>query len=156
RGTLSPDGKRLAISGRAIAREAKKEKPAQRPVLKVWDTSSGQTLFTIREEARPVQVLSRLAFSSDGKKLALVRRLMPIPGDFPPPIGIKVWDANTGQFLVGRNVDCNVPAHNPLSVEIALSPEGEWLAMAGPTDTIAVWNLRKERVKRTLRNVADE
>ena len=86
------------------------------------------------------QLQETLAYSSDGRLL--------VSSDLSRP-RITVWDPATGQpirSLIAPTGDMR---------RFALSPEGRWLAAAGPTRAASIWALDTGRMVRTLGDEAD-
>src|SRR5262249_53333197 len=100
---FSPDGKRLAsvASGE----------------LKVWDAQTGQELLalTLKGDTRNV---ARVAFSPDGKRLICGFNLWD-ESKKDSELGVKVWDAQTGQELLTFKSD---------GYDVVFSPDGKRLA----------------------------
>jgi WD40 repeat protein/serine/threonine protein kinase/tetratricopeptide (TPR) repeat protein len=121
---FSPDGQRLATA-------------SYDTTVRVWDVSTGQTLWTRRHE----KGLQGVAFSPDGRRVAT--------GDFDG--WVKVWDASTG--------DCRLTfrAHPNSVRSVAFSPDGLHLATAceGADWSARVWDAATGRELRTLQGHAD-
>jgi WD40 repeat protein len=101
----SPDGKRLASA-------------SHDKTVKMWDTATGQLLFTFKKHAD--EVVS-VAFSLDGYKIA----------SLGARDKLMVWDAATGRTIFSRPVP-----HGEMVFAVAFSPDGHWLAAASSNRTI--------------------
>jgi hypothetical protein len=60
--------------------------------LKLWDVTTGREVSTLRRGIRPI---GGLAYSSDGRRLALTERF-----DLSGPVAVWIWDAATGRELL--------------------------------------------------------
>jgi hypothetical protein len=103
----SPDGKRLASAS------------ADRTV-RVWDASSGATLFTYTGHTDGV--LS-VAWSPDGERLASAS----------DDKTVRVWDSGNGRTLL------TYIRHTDQVYSVAWSPDGTHLASASADNTVQVW-----------------
>jgi WD40 repeat protein/serine/threonine protein kinase len=119
--SFSPDGKRLAW----IAERA----------LQVWDTGSGNELFTV-DTAQP---LYALAFSPDSRRLA--------SGGMGTTA--RVWDAANGHELM------TLAGHNGNVRSLAFSPDNGSLATCSVDRTVKIWDLRTGIAETTLRGHTD-
>jgi WD40 repeat protein len=113
----SPDGKRI-VSGTASA-------GLDGPVtsnnsVKVWDASTGQTLFTYTGHAGQVYAL---AWSPDGKEIAS-------GGDDNT---VRIWDAATGHTVLLYQ------GHKDTVFAVAWAPNGKLMASASNDDSVQVW-----------------
>ena len=122
---FSPDGRRLASTG-----------PQQAATL--WDIRSGRELLSLPIDGRTglgeraAGPDSRVAFSPDGARLALV--------GFG---GVMIWDATPGPEVL--------TIHAPLQVQgLAYSPDGRRLAIADSEDAVRVRDAATGRVLLTL------
>ncbi len=95
--------------------------------VKLWDLKTGALVRTL---PGAIQQLSSVTFSADGKRLAV--------GD----VGLqaRVIEVATGE--VTKTI-----AHPDAVGEVALNPDGTLLAIAGLTDTGAVYEVAKEAKK---------
>jgi serine/threonine protein kinase/WD40 repeat protein len=128
---LSPDGKRLA----AVVRNPLDKEPA--PVLKVWDTTSGQKLFTRREPPESIHVI---AFTPDGTRLAAAMTT----GDAGHRDSvIKVWSSTDGKErpILGTTLGDVIamafsPDGNRIAAESIVSGSAQlWLLDGKPDQT---------------------
>jgi WD40 repeat protein len=110
---FSPDGKRLAASPGGSASFG----PDVPGETKVWDTQTGQELFTLKA------IFAGVIFSPDGRRLA---------GSGGGSRIVKVWDAQTGQELFNLKASGNVSS-------LAFSPDGHWL-VGDPGGTLTGWD----------------
>jgi len=128
---FSPDGKTLAASGRRINKGSK---------LCFWDLATGQRLTALnammnepsdqgtRDSSSFPQspiIQPRLAFSPDGKTLALNRSQKTIP----------VWETASGKQR------CLLAGHEESTIYVTFSPDGRTLASSGWDNTIRLWDL---------------
>jgi WD40 repeat protein len=120
---FSPDGKRLATSGRWQDGGVPGD-------VQVWDTQTGEELLSLKGFAGPYPTL---AFSPDGKRLASSPRRSDIDSADPPETGeTKVWDAQTGQELFTLKDTLG---------SVTFSPDGKRLAGSGGGSSIVkVWD----------------
>jgi WD40 repeat protein/serine/threonine protein kinase len=143
---FSPDGTRI-VSG------------AQDRVVRIWDTSTGQELMALPGHCKTI---TELAFSRDGRRLLSAsggyNRLAPgvaaldplhLPGDLPDgPWDLKVWDLPAGTEVFSRTLPVpggtSVPgvAGAFLPGVLALSPNGEAVALAAPDGTVRLWDVQ--------------
>ncbi|GCE21223.1 WD40 repeat domain-containing serine/threonine-protein kinase [Dictyobacter kobayashii] len=106
--------------------------------VRIWDASTGQTHFTYQKQgSQSYQAL----WSPDGKYI--------ISGG---PISVQQWLASNGQHGFTYNVAPAQPSH-----DIALSPDGTYLAVAPYTDTgkssVQVWNTRNGNLVNTYNTI---
>ena len=101
---FSPDGKVLAVGGRALGRDA--------AFLKIVDAETGQVKHTLVDSKLSLRTF---AFSPDGSLLA-------VSGDFMKK-GIKIWDVATGKERPVSDLPDDRHA-------FAFSPGGEFLAVS--------------------------
>ena len=117
----STSGQAVSPDGKALVAETDDRK------LKFWDPATGKEL---REVPSPEEYLSGIAFTSDGKALAVAGK------------DVHLLDPITGKRL--RTLEWN-------GSHLTFSPDGKWLAAAGSGATLQVWNLvtAKPVVRRT-------
>jgi WD40 repeat protein len=121
---LSPDGKNLATYG-ATSGAPPKEEDDRAGAVRVWNAETGDLITTLLEPS-PGMTQRALAFSPDGKTLAL-------SGTFTSTIGL--WDATTGKqtdTLLGRAQQGRA---------LAFAPDGKTLAALAQNGTIDRWAL---------------
>jgi WD40 repeat protein len=96
---FDPDRERLVFdpASQRLAAALTCRKPGQvKDGLKMWDIASGKELLHVALPV-PSQITSNLAFSADGKRLALAvdeAGVLPVKAT-----SVKVWDAGTGAEL---------------------------------------------------------
>ncbi|MBL8823747.1 MAG: WD40 repeat domain-containing protein [Planctomycetia bacterium] len=104
---FSPDGKTLAIGWSNDG-----PKPGSKlGVAQIWDLATSKPIATLEPNRGPMRTL---AFSSDGKLLAVATQTFPSIGD------VRFWDVSSGKLhstLEAGGVDC-----------LAFSPDGKTLA----------------------------
>lgn len=97
----------------------------------VWDLASGQKQAVIPGDGNEV---SHVAFSPDGKVLVAATK-----GG-----GIGLWDPRTGRPLQPLAGETAVPTKPAVARAVAISPDGLWVAAAGPNDkTVMLWDLAR-------------
>jgi hypothetical protein len=87
--------------------------------LKLWDVTTGRAVSTLRRGIRPI---GGLAYSSDGRRLALIELL-----DLSGPVAVWVWDAATGRELL-------ILRGHTDGVRDTVSPDGKRYGQHGPDD----------------------
>jgi WD40 repeat protein len=112
----------------------------------LWDAATGKQLQALAGHARTI---SAVIFTRDGKRLVsasggITRTTpVPLPGELPNPLqlptdrpvdvpDVKVWDVTTGAEL--RSL--RLPGKGP---GVALSPDGETLAVSFGNTGVAIW-----------------
>ncbi|HLG17186.1 MAG TPA: WD40 repeat domain-containing protein [Blastocatellia bacterium] len=94
--------------------------------LRVWDASSGREQF-VTDLDNPG---AGLAFSPDGRRLAVAMEYQPI---------VKVWDLASGKLLH------TLSGHHARVLRVAFSPDGARLATGSYDNTAKVWDLASGR-----------
>jgi WD40 repeat protein len=135
---LSPDGAFLAVGGCSKALEADlrsgnifcngqdSSSPGGVPFLLILDASTEEVIAIIPENEAET-VIADLAFTPDGQKLIYAVH----PGKF------VVWDMNAGE------VESTLWEGETSAPDIAVSPDGRWLALK-PTDQVLIWDTTSE------------
>jgi serine/threonine protein kinase/WD40 repeat protein len=149
---FDPDRERLAFdpASQRLAAAVTCRKPGQaQDALKVWDIASGKELLHVALPL-PWQITSNVAFSADGKRLALA---MEEPGALQTSATtVKVWEAGTGveqHTLRGHN--------QPISSVLFLPNNRELVTLGTPRYTIQMaevklWDLTTGQALLDLRS----
>ena len=125
---FSPDGQRL------VSASSDRGQPTnQSGEVKVWDTTSGQEVFTLKGPTKAQSIC--VAFSPDSHRIALGS------GDGT----VRLWDAATGEELITLSHDISYVT------SVAFSPNGQRLASSGSGDTVKVWDTTTGQESLTLR-----
>jgi tetratricopeptide (TPR) repeat protein len=95
--------------------------------VKVWDSTSGQELLSLKGHTGPVQ---GVCFSPDGTRLASAGGAYNKPGE------VKVWDSTSGQELL------SLKGHTGMVVGVCFNPDGTRLASGSLDQTVKVWESR--------------
>jgi WD40 repeat protein len=128
-GAFSPDGNRIATTCRAPHINL-----TERPTVKIWDTAAGRELLTIERGKPDESYISRLAFSPDGRRIALAAQ------NRTP----RVWDASTGRELLALR------GHVAGVLCIDFSPDGRRIVTASLDRSAKVWDAQTGRELLTL------
>ena len=116
---FSPDGRHLVTGKRSGA-------------LQVWDAATGQPVGELGTHKREIR---GLVFSRVGGRLASASS----DGD------VKLWDAthlNRPQKSLVPTIRARVPGP---SLNVAFSPDGQWLATGGEENTVKIWDVETGR-----------
>jgi WD40 repeat protein len=122
---FSGDGRTFAASGGIYAPD---NKTTDRGEIKVWDTESGQEVFSV--SGLPSCVYS-VAMSPDGKRLVAAVGMFLESGAFD----VKLWDVETGREIL------TLGRHEWQVHGVAFSPDGKRIASAGNEGTIKIWSI---------------
>jgi WD40 repeat protein/serine/threonine protein kinase len=120
----SPDGKLIASAGYT---------PLKGGEVRLWDARTGKELRVLS-----TALVSTLAFSADGKRLA---------GGATNPFRLIVWDVATGQASI------TLDSFFPISAT-AFSPDGRWLVAAGGSikeGIIKLWDVNAGKEHPSIR-----
>jgi serine/threonine-protein kinase len=98
--------------------------------VKLWSASTGELLLTLAKHSKPV---FGVAFNPDGSRLASVSL----------DNNLYVWDASTGDRVL------SAPTQFGLWT-VAYSKDGRFLAAAGDTTEVDVWNVTTQAFTATL------
>lgn len=120
--SFSGDGTRL-VSGSADM------------TVRVWDAQSGKLIHGILEGN--TLSISSVAFSPNGQRIVSVQ----LEGD------VCVWDTDTGLLVSGPSKQhasgtLTVGSTSSSMDRCAVSPNGKWIVVVGPQNTVQVWNSR--------------
>ena len=96
--------------------------------VRLWNTQTGKSLSVLA--IAEFQAADRLAWSSDGRKLAASG----LPGT-----SLAVWDLST------REAQIIPTGHNDEINGLAYSRDGRWLATASTDETVRIWDLDQGR-----------
>jgi WD40 repeat protein len=121
---FSPDGMRLATG-------------AQDQAVRVWDSRTGELLFTSRGHAGAVR---GLAFSSDGRRLVSTSGQ---PNGQGPPTDLKLWDAEGKELLA-----LSLPGQGQ---GVAVSPDGAVVAATFLDNSVRLYEVATGKEVRALR-----
>jgi WD40 repeat protein/tRNA A-37 threonylcarbamoyl transferase component Bud32 len=125
--TYSPDGRRLAVSGRD-------------GVIGIWDTSVTPQ-WTVLTNAPSDTYFGGIAFSPDGARLAIASSLETPAAD----VGFRIWDVSSAWPLLRQQVQ------DPEAHRVRYSPDGSSLAV-GRDRTVDIYDAlaTKRRSRLTL------
>lgn len=103
--------------------------------IRVWDWRSGTTIRTIRGEIghRNHGKIFAIAVSPDGATLAAGGWFGPGFGDEPPYGDVRLFDLRSGR-ITGVLKGHELPVY-----DLAFSPDGAWLAVAGQDGFVFLW-----------------
>jgi WD40 repeat protein len=127
----SPDGRFLASAGEAAGRDFKD----QTGEVKIWDAVTGKLVQHLKSLARSPTCL---AFSPDGRYLAIGSRGFFDNDGRPLPGGVAVWEWQAGSWQQKHTLK----GHNGAVFSIAFAPDSPRLASASEDKEIKVWDLQ--------------
>src|SRR5262249_53424173 len=110
--------------------------------VRIWDTTTGRGLRTLpgfRPELMSVVTPHSVAFSPDGRRLAISDRQLHKPGE------AIIWDTLTGEELL------RLHGHTGAIAATAFSPDGRRLATAGYDNSAKIWDAATGKEILTLR-----
>jgi basic membrane protein A and related proteins len=113
--SISSDGQWLAAGSLARA--------------KLWEISSGENIASMEGRA----VITALEISPDGGSMAMATNL-----GFVNLYDLEMW-IQTGDG--GENPLANIHGHTGMVLDLAFSPDGEYLATAGADGLVRVWEM---------------
>lgn len=99
-------------------------------VLHVWDAATGRQERTLTGQSLAQQLVSSLAFSPDGRQLAVAT--FPNPRD---PGTLQLWDAADWKFVR------RIGQHKGGLWSVAFTPDGEQLVTSGIGTVVHVWDV---------------
>lgn len=112
--------------------------------LRVWEPLAGGRVRVFPPHTLPDAGVSALAVHPGGRLFAAA-----VPAG-NTPAGIALVDLVTGE----RKADLRVPGDQP-PLRVVFSPDGRWVAAAGPRTGVWLWNLATNRRVRTYPNSGD-
>ncbi len=110
---LAPNGHLLAVTTAGTI------EGESRPIIQLWDQTSGQALGTLVEGT---SITQSLAFNTDGKLL-----VVSIFNE------LALWDVDAKSRLL------SLPGHTDIVTSIAFSPDGRTLVSASADGTVRLW-----------------
>jgi len=114
--------------------------------IRLWEVSTGKNIATLPPAASAAMTMLCVAFSPDGKTVAGATAFTNKPGKGPIPRGsIRLWNVATGANFA------SFPGHVGNTLGIVFSKDGETLISGGADTMIRFWNVRQERVTRTVK-----
>jgi WD40 repeat protein len=114
---FSPDGRRLAITGRELG--------FQNKLVRVWDVQADRLLLALRGHTDEIRGVT---WSPDGKRLATAS----------DDKTVRVWDAQTGQETLV--LQGPIQGHARGVTGVAFSPDGSRLSSASRDGIVSVWD----------------
>jgi eukaryotic-like serine/threonine-protein kinase len=128
---FSPDGRRLVSCELFTVDEP--DELSYEPRVKLYDGLTGDE---VRSFTAPARVISSVAFTPDGRRLALATHrqvdTLVDPDDGPR---IQLWDCGTGQTVL------DLPGPMALVTGLSFRPDGRQLAVPSPTG-VSLWDAR--------------
>jgi WD40 repeat protein len=130
---FSPDGRTLAADVGGSVRS-----------VRIWEVPSGQELGTVNLDDNPLVL--QLAFSSDGKRLAVGWLGFSKRGK--DCCGMTIVSASTGKMQSSVRID-DLPLDGHIHL-LAVSADCEAVAINRRPDTLELWGARAARVRATI------
>lgn len=111
--------------------------------IRVWDWRSGETIRTIRGEigVRNHGKIFALAIAPDGDTLAVGGFFGPGFGESPPYGDVRLFSLKSGRMVAV------LKGHELPVYDLAFSPDGAWLAVAGQDGYVFLW--RRDEAEQT-------
>lgn len=138
---ISPDGKTVAVSQHVPYRDKVKVMPS----FHLWDADTGKMKMDLTKEI--TGGMTTVAFSSDGKWLAMCRGNIELEG---PTGKITLFDPSTG-----KKVRELTPGHSRGATDLAFHPDGKHIFSAGRDQLVKVWRLEDGKLVRDLGKFVD-
>ncbi|QDU92271.1 WD40 repeat domain-containing protein [Lignipirellula cremea] len=140
---ISPDGKTVAVS-QCVPGRSKNVVP---PSFHFWDADTGEMKVDLTKETAGPHGMSAVAYSPDGKWLAMCRGSREVEG---PTGKVTVHDPTTGKTI------CEfTPPHTRAANDVAFHPDGKHLFSAGRDQLVKIWQLEDGKLVRDLGTFVD-
>src|SRR5262249_46761931 len=122
--------------------------------VKVWDVASRRLVAPLPGYSGPGTgvMVSSLAFSPRGRRLAVASQDLKAPGPAAPPAlgGVNIWD------VARRHALRQLRGHTGSVTSVDFHPGGRYLASAGFDKTVRVWDTAKgEEVRPPQRHATE-
>ncbi len=138
---ISPDGKTVAASQHVPYRDKIKVMPS----FHLWDADTGKMKMDLTKEI--TGGMSTVAYSSDGKWLAMCRGNIELEGATGK---ITLFDPSTG-----KKVRELTPGHSRGATDLAFHPDGKHIFSAGRDQLVKVWQLEDGKLVRDFGKFVD-